>query len=645
MDDQHFVQKMLEHSLAGQADFQIIGVASHGEEALDCVDRLHPHIVLIDVEMPGIDGLEVTQRLTQRSPQTRVLVLSIHDDEHYIRQALQAGAKGYLLKTTPAEELAHAIRFVHRGYLQLGPGLFERLEASGGMGPSLAMQPLAPSTALDLSSPEDPFRGDLPTVPAGWTDVTQDLVNTLPQVWSRGLIYALFLFLLGLIPWSYWTRIDEVVTTQGVLQPQGQTIRLDAPVEAKVINVLVQEGNQVEQGQALVELQSDQLETDLQQAQVTLTGQLNQLNQQELLKNQILSTISFQSQQNQAQLLEKQAQLTQAEQTLDSNRIRAPIQASEKFAQVEQAIAALESAKQKVRLLTDNYQAELQEVARYQRLWQQGAVSKVQLVEAQRRAHEVRNQKAAAEAEASLAQKRLLEQQRSYESVQIQLRSDQLQAQTRVQEQQGGQASLRSSGRLVVSQSQQQLKDVETRMTELQAQIAQTRSLIQGLRRQQQQRIIYAPTSGIIFQLPIQNPGAVVRPGQMVAQLAPASAKLIFRGALANKDTGFIRVGLPVQLKLDAYPTENFGFIPGQVHWIAPSSRVKGTETEESSPKLEQAFDVEITLAQDHIQTLDQVLPLKAGQSAQAEIVVRKRRIMDLFLDPFLKFKQGSGKL
>ena len=643
-DDQHFVRKMLEHSLALQADFEIVGLAQNGAEAIDLVRRYQPDIALVDVEMPDINGLAVTQTLVQEVPQTKVLVLSIHDDDNYIRSALEIGARGYLLKNTPAEELAHAIRFVNRGYLQLGPGLFEKLE--GVESNSIAINPLS-SSAMTPSPVEDLELLAEPSLQE-WTDVTQDLVNTLPQVWSRGLVYVFLLFVVGLIPWSYFTRLDEVVVTQGTLAPKGQTIRLDAPVEAKVINIFVQEGEQVKANQPLIEFQSDQVETELQQTQALLSGQINQLSQQELLKNQILASIQVQNQQFQAQSLEKQAQVTQAEQALDASTIRTPIQLSEKFAQVEQAIAALNSAKRKVQLIDSSYQAELEEVQRYKSLLNQGAIPSIQLVEAQRRASEIQRQKSDAQAEVALAQKRLQEQRRSHENLKQQLKAEKQQAKTRVDEQLGGKATLRHSGDLAISQSREQLKDVETRITELASQITQSRNQIKALQAQQKQRIVYAPKSGTVFQLPIQHPGAVVRPGQLVTQLAPNDAKLVLRGVVPNKDIGLMKVGLPVKLKFDSFPFENFGLVAGQVSWISPNGTATGQETSDSanpSGGNNSGFTIEVSLDQSFMETSDQKIPFKAGQSASAEIVVRQRRVVDLFLDPFLEFQKGSGSI
>ncbi len=119
--------------LSLEPDLQVIGTADNGEAAIEQVAALQPDVVLMDVRMPVMDGREATRKICQQFPDVKVLVLSTFDDDRYITDSIQAGAKGYLLKDMPSEELAQAIRFIHRGYTQLGPGLLEKLIASSSI--------------------------------------------------------------------------------------------------------------------------------------------------------------------------------------------------------------------------------------------------------------------------------------------------------------------------------------------------------------------------------------------------------------------------------------------------------------------------------------------------------------------------------
>ena len=126
-DDQNLIRHALQVYLETEQDLEVVGSAEDGTTTLEQIEALSPDVVLLDIEMPGMDGLSTTQIICQKFPKTKVLVLSSHDDEYYINKALKMGAKGYLLKNTAAEDLANVIRSVHKGYFQLGPGLSDKL--------------------------------------------------------------------------------------------------------------------------------------------------------------------------------------------------------------------------------------------------------------------------------------------------------------------------------------------------------------------------------------------------------------------------------------------------------------------------------------------------------------------------------------
>jgi DNA-binding NarL/FixJ family response regulator len=128
VDDQQIICRGLQSLLAAQPDFEVLGTAENGQQAIDFIETSNRalDVVLMDIRMPIMNGITATQTIGQRFPQVKVLVLTTFDDTEYIAQAIQAGAKGYLLKDTPSEELAATIRAVNSGYTQLGPGLLEK---------------------------------------------------------------------------------------------------------------------------------------------------------------------------------------------------------------------------------------------------------------------------------------------------------------------------------------------------------------------------------------------------------------------------------------------------------------------------------------------------------------------------------------
>jgi len=121
VDDQDLFRQGLATMLSIEADLDIVGQATNGQEAIQAAKLWQPQVILMDVRMPVCDGVQATQEIHQYYPWIRVLVLTTFDDDEYILRSLQAGALGYLLKRTPAPEIAAAIRSVAIGYSQLGP--------------------------------------------------------------------------------------------------------------------------------------------------------------------------------------------------------------------------------------------------------------------------------------------------------------------------------------------------------------------------------------------------------------------------------------------------------------------------------------------------------------------------------------------
>lgn len=122
-DDHALVRAGLRSLLENIPGFEVVGEADNGNEALQVVRELQPDVVLMDLSMPRLNGLEVTRRLPRQNGGPRVLVLSMHAHTEYVRQALAAGAAGYLLKNADRGELEMAIRAVTRGQLWLSPAI------------------------------------------------------------------------------------------------------------------------------------------------------------------------------------------------------------------------------------------------------------------------------------------------------------------------------------------------------------------------------------------------------------------------------------------------------------------------------------------------------------------------------------------
>lgn len=154
-DDHPLIREGLSKVLSLEGDIQVIGEAANGDEAVEKVRQLRPDVVLMDLNMPGMGGAEAIRRIKQDNPDVRVLVLTVHDDDQNLLDAVHAGARGYVLKDVGTDELVQAIRLVHQGEYFIEADLLKRLldeliRFSSTPGPQRAPRPLEqPDPQLD----------------------------------------------------------------------------------------------------------------------------------------------------------------------------------------------------------------------------------------------------------------------------------------------------------------------------------------------------------------------------------------------------------------------------------------------------------------------------------------------------------------
>nr|AVH79567.1 secretion protein HlyD family protein [Nostoc sp. PCC 9448] len=473
-----------------------------------------------------------------------------------------------------------------------------------------------------------------------WSDVTKELIDNLPRAWTRGLLYFLVVFVSILLPWSMLSQVDETGTARGKIEPKEKTIKLDAAVAGTVSEIHVKEGESIKAGQTLLLLESELVKSDLRQVQEKLEGQLNRLAQLNSSQNQLIISLTTQQQQNQSQQLEKQALIDQAQQNLNALTNAYSLQKEEKLAQVNQAKQAVENNITTKDLVESSLASSQREVERYKQLNQAGIVPEINLVEKQDIAKDKQKLYQQSRSDIKQAQLRLAEQQSSYERSIRQAKADIAQAKLRLEEQERGYQTLIRSGQLSVLRIKEQQKNLETDITSLKAEIAQTKSQIESLNFQLQQREIKASVSGTIFQLPIQKAGSVVQLGTRVAEIAPEGSPLIIRAQMATTESGSLREGLPVKLKFDAYPFQDYGILEGKLVKISPTT----TEIDTPNGKVA-AYNLEIALSQDCIPNGNKCTKLRPGDTAIAEVIVRQRRIIDFLLDPFKQLQSGGLEL
>jgi DNA-binding NarL/FixJ family response regulator len=123
VDDQVIYREGLSELISLEEDIEVVGEGKNGEEAISLAEKLQPDVILMDVRMPICDGVTATKKIHQRFPWIRIMVLTTFDEDEYICQSLQNGALGYVLKSTPAKQLAATIRSLYQGFGQLDPAI------------------------------------------------------------------------------------------------------------------------------------------------------------------------------------------------------------------------------------------------------------------------------------------------------------------------------------------------------------------------------------------------------------------------------------------------------------------------------------------------------------------------------------------
>ena len=126
-DDHAIVREGVRMILAREQDIEVVGEAGDGQQALDLVASLRPQVVIMDISMPGMGGIEATQRVRTKHPEVQVLALTMHEDETYVFQLLRAGAAGYVLKRAAAQDLVQAVRAAAKGEAFLYPSIARKV--------------------------------------------------------------------------------------------------------------------------------------------------------------------------------------------------------------------------------------------------------------------------------------------------------------------------------------------------------------------------------------------------------------------------------------------------------------------------------------------------------------------------------------
>jgi HlyD family secretion protein len=590
VDDQNFVRMMLQYSLESQLDLEVVGTAHSGQDAFDQIEQLHPNIALVDIEMPGLNGLTITRTISEKYAQTKVLVLSSHDDDSYIRDALQAGAKGYLLKDTPPEELAHAIRFVQKGYLQLGPGLFEKLEEYSHI---LKIQ-LPSGTPDPIPLPTDSRSEVIALVssPAASSESTlaskpPDAIPFQPKRRPNPRIFLLAgaVLVAGYLGWQYFAAQPSANVLQMSGRIESDETDIGAKTGGRITAILVQEGDPVKAGQVVAKMEDLEVNEQLRGTAAQASAARQEAAQAKLDIEVAESRIQESNANLEQAKGDSRGRIDQAASSVSA----AKAQLVQAQAQVGQAQAQIKQAEAELKLAKDDRD-------RFSKLVRDGAINRQQFEQTQTKANTAQAtlDNAIAGLEVRLAA--------------VNSAADQL-------------AALR--GGLTQSESTQlnptirrsQLLALQQQKQQAIARLAAAQDKVQSAvaaQRQIQKRLdsfeIKSPIDGVVQDRPLE-PGAVVTSGKtLLTVINPKSIYL--RAYVPEGDLSKIYVGKSARVLLDS---DSQPPLTAKISAIDPNASFTPENIYFKKDRVRQVFGVKISIEQDRDYA-------KPGMPADAEI-------------------------
>ncbi len=414
---------------------------------------------------------------------------------------------------------------------------------------------------------------------AHWSPSVQTLLDQPASALPVRFALAGLGFSLLFSAWAWFGHINEVAYAQGKLIPKGAVYKVNPTETGKVASLQVKEGQLVKAGQPLLELDSALATTEVEALEKQLAADRIQLSQTQNLLVQLS--------------LQAQTRSTIAKAGTEAQKVA-----------IAQAQSSVDTSEALIEQFNADAAAQQERLKRFQPLVAQGAISQDQIFQIEQNLRD--RQRSLTEHQGNLKQN-----QTTVDRLQVEL------GQKQAEEQQ------------YQLEAQQQLQQLRLQISQLQAKIDQTQTQLKAAQAKREQRVVTAPVTGLVSMLQVQHAGEVVQIGQPLAEISPQNAPLVMSALLPSREAGLVKVGMPVQLKFDAFPYQSYGVVSGQVTRISPDAQAHS--------ELGQVYQVEVAVDQ----AANPRVLFKAGQTGTVEIVTRNRRIVDVLLDPIKQLQNG----
>ncbi|WP_009544633.1 HlyD family efflux transporter periplasmic adaptor subunit [Crocosphaera subtropica] len=477
-----------------------------------------------------------------------------------------------------------------------------------------------------------------------WSSSVQTLLDQPPATLPQKFILGGMAFCLAFGAWAWFGTLEEVGKAQGKLVPEGETYKIQ-PVElGKVTDIAVEEGQEVQAGQLLVEFDTELAQKEVNRLQEMLRAYETELSQKQTLQERIELEAKTDAAIASAELQAQQAVIAHTKEKIATVRQLLAQQQNEATAyqlrqKQLQPLATL--AQQRLNQLQAEKVAHQERINRLKPLQEEGAISQEYLYEAEQTLRQTEQQIISSQLqEVTQANEQIFQGNQGIRDLRSQMTENQGElflAQQTVQQAQAELTQKQGQAQRKQIEAMQKIQQLEVEMTQLQGKITENKNLLIAAQSKLQYKYLKAPISGTILSLDLKNTGEVIEAGQTVAEIAPHNVPLVVSAVLPNEEAGFVNKGMPTQVKLDAYPYQDYGVITGEVTAISADA--------ESDEKLGEIYRVEIELERDHILKNQERIAFKPGQTVTADIIIRRRRIIDVLLDPIKQIQKDGIKL
>jgi hemolysin D len=649
-DDQQSIRSALQSQLKPFADIEIVGIAENGRKAVEQTAQWQPDVLLLDLEMPVLDGLDAAHEIKERSPKVKILVFTAQNDPTCLLPALRAGAHGYLLKGTPAEDLANAIRSVQKGHFQIGPGILEptsnavtekSVASVSALGDTVAIAPAETRLQKSMLNSSGLVKAEssalAKTQSAALTTFDRPVLLQQSPLWSRVIIWGIVGSTAAILAWAYVFKFDEAIPATGQLEPQGAVKEVQSPVVGVVKSILVKDGQRVKKGEVLLSLDPKGALSEvasLERVRLSLS-QENAFYRQQMQQPSVSSRAPIPS----SLISPQMAALAESRQALfaETQLYRAQVKGSgagvaltpEQQMRLQSSLREENSRASSARLESEQLQKQLNQVliqlasARKTLIVSQGLLNNIAPVVAAGGIPKVEQLKQEEAVQKAQAEVERLQQEDARLKLAISQANEKL----------DNTESLSKKDVLgTIAANEKQIAQINSQfakvLVENEKQISEIDNKLNQAKMTLNYQKLAAPTDGIVFDLKPKAPGFVANTTEPILKIVPSDS-LIAKVYITNRDIGFVRAGMPVDVRVDSFPFSEFGDIKGTLAWIGsdalPPTQVRNYYS----------FPATVKLKTQSLSTQQRRLSLQSGMSLSVNIKTRQRTVMSIFTDLF----------